>query len=113
MQDRPNEWLAARIKENLKSPSEFYDSIKTDWIEDCVIVSHWFGDDTFETKKKCSFSLTKAVERFNRSLARTVWKCGKYTSQDGDRELSAFCKEIEKEWQCKMHHLVKQIEELS
>ena len=109
-QDHPNEWLAARIKENLKSPSEFYDSIKTDWMEECVTVSHWFGDDTYEMKKKYSFSLSKAVDRFNRSLARTVWKCGKYTSQDGDRELSAFCKEIEKEWKYKMDYLMKQME---
>ena len=113
MQDRPNEWLAGRIKENLKSASEFYGSIKTDSTKDYVAVSHWFGDDTYEMKKVYSFSLRKAVERFNRSLAHTVWKCGKYTSQDGDRELSAFCKEIEKEWKCKMDHLMEQMEVLS
>ena len=110
MQDHPNEWVAARIRENLESPSEFYDNIKTDWMEECVVVSHWFGDDTYETKKVYSFSLRKAVERFNRSLARTVWKCGKNTSHYGERELNLFCTEIEKEWKCKMDDLMRQME---
>ena len=76
-------------------------------------VSHWFGDDTYEMKKKYSFSLRRAVERFNRALARTVWKCGKYTSQNGGVELEKFCKEITKEWDAKIDYLMKQMEAVS
>ena len=113
IQDSPNDWLAARVKENLVSPSEVYDNIKTDSMEDYVKVSHWFGDDTYETREKYSFSLRRAVERFNRALARTVWKCGKYTSQNGGVELEKFCKAITEEWKSKIEHLLKQMEAMS
>ena len=106
MQERPNNYAAQRIKENMEPASEFYDSIKTDYMDRCVKVSHWFGDDEYKMKKKYSFSLRKAVERFNRSLARTVWKYGKYTSQDAEREIDAFCKEITKEWEDKINYLL-------
>lgn len=109
IQEKPNDWLANRIRENLPSASEFYDSIKTDSEERFVTVSHFFGDDTHEVKKRYCYSLTKAIERFNRYLGRTVFKCAKYTSQDGEREFDQFCREITAEWNKKADYLYKQV----
>ena len=108
-QEKPNEWLAGRIRENLPSASEFYERIKTDSEYHYVKVSHLFGDDTYEEKKRYAYNIQKAIESFNRQLGRTVWKCGKYTSQDGEREFEKFCREITEEWKQKVEYLRKQI----
>lgn len=107
-QERPNEWLAGRIRENLPSASEFYDNIKTDGEEHYVKVSHFFGEDTYEEKKRYAYNIRKAIERFNRQLGRTVFKCAKYTSQDGERELEQFCRQITAEWDKKINLLYEQ-----
>ncbi len=108
MQDGPNEWLAERIHNNLPDASEFYNSIRTDGDETVVKVSHLFGDDTYEFKKRYAYNIQKCIYYFNRAIGRLAWRCGKYTLQDGEREFNRFCREITEEWDGKIDLLYKQ-----
>lgn len=113
MQDRPNKWLAERIHNKLPSASEFYGSIRTDSMDDYVRVSHWFGDDTYETKRMYAYyNMDKVITRFNESLGRCVWRCGKNTSKDGETELNRFCRCITKEWEDKVNLLTDLLKDI-
>lgn len=109
-QEHSNDWLAGRIKEHLESASEFYGCVKTDKTEESYWKSHFFGDDTLETRKKYAYYINSDnLERFYRHVARATWKAGKYTKQFCERELERFHKEISEEWQSKINHLLRQM----
>ncbi|WP_294160417.1 ferredoxin [uncultured Selenomonas sp.] len=110
MQDKPNSWAIDRIKENLESADSFYERIRTDDEETYVKVSHWFGDDDYKCVKRYSYSLTRAIEAFKRDVARKTWKYGKYTKQDATREIDAFTRELQKEWEGKIQRLLREID---
>ena len=111
-QDHANDWLAGRIKEYLEPASEFYSCVKVDKTSETYWKSHFFGDDTLETRYKYAYYIdpdSAGLRRFYKNVARATWKAGKYTKQFCERELERFHKEIAKEWQSKVNYLLRQI----
>lgn len=109
-QEKSNDWLAGRIKENLESPSEFYTCIKTDKTSEYVTVSSWFGPDKEKLVYKYAYYTDiDRLKRFYDHVARATWKSGKYTKRYAERELELFHKAIEQEWSDKIAYLSNQI----
>lgn len=111
-QEKSNDWLANRIRENLESASEFYSCVKTDKTSEYVTVSSWFGSDKEKLVYKYAYYIdADGLKRFYNHVVRATWKSGKYTKQDAERELDAFHKAIEQEWLGKMDYLLRQLGE--